>query len=376
VPRTASAAQLVELAQEGALDAGRFREFVGETARAIGAPSGNVLAFQPGTSNVLFAQLVGPNYTDRVLRLYQSEFMHIEPHRKFVNREHMGADTNVLLCHNFISETEAERDPYFQDYLIPETGTRWLAGNLSFDDPVHAIQFGFPRLADQTPFSERARALLERLTPHLRRAVKVSIALSHSKDVEAALADAFGRHWAAIYLLDAAGRIVWMNQAAEDGVPGSTALVVKGGRLRARTSAAGAKLDKAIRDAQGMVVRADAGDFDMPDREGRRIPVSVRPAGPLGAAIGGPAQACVAVMAGGHAPARLTGQRLIKLYRLTPAEARLCLDLAEGLAIEDCARRRDTSPHTARTQLRNVFAKTGTSRQAELVALVWRWAQV
>jgi DNA-binding CsgD family transcriptional regulator len=376
VPRTASAAQLIELAYEGALDAGRFREFVGETARAIGAPSGNVMAFQPGTSNLLFAQLVGPNYTDRALALYQSEFMHIEPHRKFVTREHMGADTGVLLCHDFISEEESERDPYFQDYLIPETGTRWLAGNLSFDDSVHAIQFGFPRLADQTPFSERARTLLERVTPHLRRAVKVSIALSHSKAVEAALADSFGRHWAAIYLLDATGRIVWMNQAAEEGVPGSTALSVKGGRLRARTPAAGAKLEKAIRDAQGMVVRADAGDFDMPDREGRRTPVSVRPAGPLGAAIGGPAQARVAVMAGGHAPARITAQRLIGLYGLTQAEARLCLDLAEDLTIEDCAKRRDTSPHTARTQLKNIFAKTGTRRQAELVALVWRWAQV
>jgi DNA-binding CsgD family transcriptional regulator len=376
VARPASAAQLIELASEGALDAGRFRELVSETARAIGAPSGNVMAFQPGTSNLMFATLVGPNYTEKVLRLYRHEFMHIEPHRKFVTAKHMGADTNVLLCHEFITEDDAAHDPYFQDYLIPETGTRWLAGNLSFDDPVHAIQFGFPRLADQTPFNDGARRLLERLTPHIRRSVKISIALSQSRDVETALADAFGRHWAAIYLLDAAGRIVWMNQAAEDGVPGSTALSVKGGRLRARTPAAMAILDKAIRDAQGIVVRDDAGDFDMPDREGRRIPVSVRPAGPLGAAIGGPAQARVAVLAGGHAPARLTAQRLIALYGLTLAEARLSLDLAEGLTIEECAQRRDTSPHTARTQLKNVFAKTGTRRQAELVALVWRWAQV
>lgn len=376
MPRTASAAQLIELASEGALDGGRFTEFVAETARAIGAPSGNVLAFQAGTTNMMFASMVGPNYSEKVLRLYSQEFMHIEPHRKFAGREYMGKDSNILLCHDFISEEEAANDPFFQDYLIPETGTRWLAGNLSFDDPDYAIQFGFPRFADQTPFDENARRLLERLTPHLRRSVKISIALSRSKQVEAALADAFGRHWAAIYLLDAYGRIVWMNQAAEDGVPSSTALSVKGGRLRARTPAAAARLEKAIRDAQGMIVRPDAGDFDMPDREGRRIPVSIRPAGPLGAAIGGPAQARVAVLAGGHAPARLTAQRLIALYNVTVTEARLCLDLAEGLTIEECARRRDTSPHTARTQLKSIFAKTGTRRQAELVALVWRWAQV
>src|SRR5262245_35301552 len=100
------AAQLIELANEGALDGDRFREFIAETARAIGAPSGNVLAFQPGTSTMLFAAMIGPNYSERVLQLYQSDFMHIEPHRKFVTREHMASDAAILLCHDFISETD------------------------------------------------------------------------------------------------------------------------------------------------------------------------------------------------------------------------------------------------------------------------------
>jgi DNA-binding CsgD family transcriptional regulator len=376
VPAIATPSQLIELAYEGAMSAERFNEFVAETARAVEAPSGNVLAFEPGTSNCMFASLWGPHYTERVLKLYRDEFMVLEPHRKFVNREHLGEDTTTLLCHRFLSDNDVAHDPYFQDYLIPETGTRWLAGNLSFDDPDYAIQFGFARLADQAPFSDAAGQLLERLTPHLRRAVKFSIALTHSKNVTAALGETFGRHWAAIYLVDEAGRVVWMNDVADGASPSFTALSVKHGLLKARSPLANAMLEKAIRDALGFVERDDGGDFDVPDREGRRIPISVRPAGPLGVAIGGTGRARVAVLAGGSTPGRTTAQRLSRIYGLTAAEARLCLDLAEGLDIEDCATRRKTSPHTARTQLKNIFSKTGVRRQAELVALVWRWAQV
>lgn len=376
MPAIATPSQLIELAYEGAMSAVRFNEFVAETARAIEAPSGNVLAFDPGTPNCIFASLWGPSYSERTLRMYQTDFMAMDPHRKLASREYLGADANVLLCHRFLSEADVARDPYLQDFLIPMTGTRWLAGNLSFDDPEYEIQFSFPRMADQPHFDNAAGVLLERLTPHLRRAVKFSIALSQSKDVTAALGETFGRHWAAIYLVDEAGRVVWMNDVADGASPAFTALSVKHGLLKARSPLANAMLEKAIRDALGFVDRKDGGDFDVPDREGRRIPVSVRPAGPLGVAIGGTGRARVAVLAGGSAPGRTTAQRLSRIYGLTAAEARLCLDLAEGLDIEECAARRKTKPHTARTQLKSVFGKTGVRRQAELVALVWRWAQV
>jgi DNA-binding CsgD family transcriptional regulator len=376
VPRPANAAGLIELANEGALSPQRFHEFVGETARAVGAPSGNVQAFKAGTAECLFACLNGPNYSERALRLYQSGYMHIEPHRKFVTRDYMGNSSRVMLCHEFISEAEAANDAYFQEFLIPETGTRWLAGNLSFDDPEHAIQFGFARLADQTPFNEAAGRLLEKLTPHLRHAVKVAIALASTPDISAAFSEAFGRRSASIYLLDRHGRVVWMNEAAEHCARTDAAIGVRGGLLHASDPMDNTRLERAIREAATSPAEAETGDFDIADAMGRRIPVSVRSAGPIAAAIGGLSQARIIVLAGGHAPNRIASDRLIRLYNLTTAEARLCLDMAEGLDVEDCAARRGTRPHTARTQLKSIFAKTGVSRQAELVALVWRWAQV
>jgi DNA-binding CsgD family transcriptional regulator len=53
--------------------------------------------------------------------------------------------------------------------------------------------------------------------------------------------------------------------------------------------------------------------------------------------------------------------------QLTHAEADLARLLAEGLSLEEISRERGVTMNTTRTHLKHVFAKTGTSRQSELV---------
>jgi DNA-binding CsgD family transcriptional regulator len=60
------------------------------------------------------------------------------------------------------------------------------------------------------------------------------------------------------------------------------------------------------------------------------------------------------------------------LHGLTPAEAELVGQLARGRSLEEAARARGVSINTVRSQLKQVFSKTGTSRQGELVQLVFR----
>jgi DNA-binding CsgD family transcriptional regulator len=71
---------------------------------------------------------------------------------------------------------------------------------------------------------------------------------------------------------------------------------------------------------------------------------------------------------------------LRELYRLSDAEARVSWRLANGEALEEIAAAEGASRETVRSQLKRIFAKTGTRRQSELVRLILigpaLWAQV
>ena len=58
------------------------------------------------------------------------------------------------------------------------------------------------------------------------------------------------------------------------------------------------------------------------------------------------------------------------LYGLTNAEAELVQHLMQGNSLESAAEHRGVTMNTARSQLKQVFAKTETNRQGELLRLL------
>lgn len=65
-----------------------------------------------------------------------------------------------------------------------------------------------------------------------------------------------------------------------------------------------------------------------------------------------------------------TARQLIQLFGLSSAEARLARALALGESLEDYARANGLQLPTIKTQLRAIFAKTGTDRQAMLIRVL------
>ncbi len=66
----------------------------------------------------------------------------------------------------------------------------------------------------------------------------------------------------------------------------------------------------------------------------------------------------------------LSQSALSAMFDLTPTEARVARHLASGLRPDEIAEQSGVAPTTIAFHLRNVFAKTGTHRQADLVALL------
>ena len=61
---------------------------------------------------------------------------------------------------------------------------------------------------------------------------------------------------------------------------------------------------------------------------------------------------------------------LRKILPLTPAEAEIVAQLAEGRALNEISQAIGTAEGTIRVHLRNIFAKLGLRRQSDLVRVV------
>jgi len=65
-----------------------------------------------------------------------------------------------------------------------------------------------------------------------------------------------------------------------------------------------------------------------------------------------------------------TADKLETLFSLSRSQAKIVYGLVLGLRLEEAAEEAGVTTSTARTYLKQAFAKTGTSRQSELIKLV------
>lgn len=109
-------------------------------------------------------------------------------------------------------------------------------------------------------------------------------------------------------------------------------------------------------------------DFAMTvTRENSDAPLTILLA-PIGTGIAG--KGAVIFVSDPIEPVELSIDTICRLYTLTPAEGRLALGLTNGSKLDDLATEWGVSMHTVRSQLRQIFRKTDTSRQSELVKLI------
>ena len=238
-----------------------------------------------------------------------------------------------------------------------------------------AMVLAVHRPIDGMPFDLAQFTRLNRLLPHLERAGQMQRLLAAAELHRQATMDVLNRLALGVILLTARGCIAFANHAAERLLQTGEALTARGGRLYIHEPAAASMVQRAVEVACAIHVgRGDeAGGLVQLQRSGRRpLSVLVAPTAPsYPTRLFGDA-AVVVLIVDPEQQRRLPLKRLLKLYRLTAAEARLMQALVEGERIEDYADRAHISITTAKTQLRHLFDKTETNRQSDLISLALR----
>jgi len=304
-------------------------------------------------------------FSAATIRAYD-EYLHaLDPTQKFI----LGRDPG-----NWYHDVEEygrermRRDPFYAEFQRLE-GLQRISSLKLYEQDEAGVYLTLLTLKGAAEPGGEQRQLLARIAPHLARAGRLSERV-HQLELDITRRDLLlDRHDSPIWLVDANARVAYANHAAQRWLCSTACpLWLSAGRLLARDQPA--RLAALIRTAASPVA-SRAGWLQSLHSAAHELLVTPfsgeSHAGNILPATGGQRLALVV------SPRRaFHGQLLADLFHLTHAECRLAEQLAGGASPEQCALVLGNTLHTVRSQLKSLFRKTGTSRQAELVLLLAR----
>ncbi|MGY3603663.1 MULTISPECIES: helix-turn-helix transcriptional regulator [unclassified Bradyrhizobium] len=252
-----------------------------------------------------------------------------------------------------------KRSPYYQEFLRPCGFTDWAGVRIGRGDLVWNLSI--QRTSDQGPFSNAELNWLAGLSNALDSVVQTSVALGLAKG-EAAL-HAFDFSERAAILLDRRGSVVRANDAAGRLI--GEDLQISAGRVVCQDTKATDQLNRAIKTLLWSQETSTTPPVVFPKTSGGKLVIYPMR---LPGSTNSPLSAFHAILVvsdtdAAHAAAMTT---FCDVFNLTAAESRLAVAIASGMDLESFSAERQISKETVRNQLKAIFQKTGTNRQAQL----------
>ena len=308
---------------------------------------------------------------------YVRHYCAIDPRVKILLADEPGA---WMYCHEHLSDEFVSRDPFHQELMLP-IGLRYVAGCKVYEDENTTVVLALFQGVGLPPVSRLQTSRADLLTPHLHRAIRLSISNFIFSAQALVGVEIVNRLRYPVFLLSREGNVVHMNGAARVVMEeGDSLLRMDGSRLSCVDAGAAKRITSALNSLQteGAVTTSIAGRQSGPppsqilslERPGRRplkgFVTSLQPQAVMG--VFGPQRLMMAAFSDPGKSALPDASFLMAAYGLTPAEARVATQVALGKSIKQTAQELQVQPTTVRTQLDNVFRKTGTAKQAEMVA--------
>jgi DNA-binding CsgD family transcriptional regulator len=261
-----------------------------------------------------------------------------------------------------------DASPYYTEGLKP-LGYVDLLSYFLIRTPTHHSTFTMANDEQAGVITPREIELGGLLLPHLRRAITISNVIDVRTIERARMAEALDGLRCGVVLVNGRGAVLHANRAADD-------MLRDGGPLHEVRGVLAAKAPKAareLREAIGQAAREEA----CIGRRGLAIRLSDAEAAPVFAHVlpltGSDFRtrlrpdAAAAVFVGDTPDAGDWACSVAGAFALTPAETRLLAALLGGRRLAEAAGDLGVAQTTARTHLDSIFAKTGVSRQAELM---------
>ena len=263
---------------------------------------------------------------------------------------------------DIMSVEARKRSPYYQEFLASCNLRDYAAVRMGRGELVWGLSI--QRTPAQGAFSRaELQCLAEANT--LDPVVQTSAALGMAKG-EAAL-DAFDFSGRAAILLDRRGRVMRANVAAERLL--GEDLQISSGRVVSRDPRSNEQLTSAIKAMLWSRRASTTRPVVAPKASGGRLVIyPMRLPGLTTSPLS--AFHAILVISDTDAANSAAAETFRNAFDLTAAESRIAAALATGKDLDSFAAERQLSKQTVRNQLKSVFLKTGTNRQAQLAVML------
>lgn len=217
---------------------------------------------------------------------------------------------------------------------------------------------------DRSDFSTQQRDRIVSLLPHFQQAVCLAETVAASQPAEALLRCHLDRWQCGLVVCDTSGEVQWLNQKAKVQLNAGHGLFLRRGVLKATGSQSQQRLAKALQDQSA----SSTPGFLAIQSGNLSWHLAVQGLDLLGP--DGRVNSLLITLTDNNPAGQIPAEALMALFELTSAEAKLTSALVAGTSLEQYALLRGVTVGTARYQLKRVLAKTGSSRQSDLVRRV------
>ncbi len=213
---------------------------------------------------------------------------------------------------------------------------------------------------------------IRRVLPHLRQFVRVRHALVNARALGSSAVALLENTRFGVIQLDLRGRIVALNDHADDLVRNGDGLTVQGGNLYAVSADDNAVLQKLLAGAlPPFGIRAESGSMTVKRPiVGPRLVLHVNPLGGAQLDTRPSDVAALVLVVDPESRSPIDPDLVGAALGLTPAESRVAILLAQGRTVGNIALTTGRSEDTIRWHVKHIFSKLSITRQVELVPLV------
>jgi DNA-binding CsgD family transcriptional regulator/PAS domain-containing protein len=288
--------------------------------------------------------------------------------------EHFQIPSGKAYASRFDRDNPEFRDSrFYREWCVPQKLGYFAGAYLDLDGDL-ALRLTFQGDADRGRYEPELLAQIERLLPHLRRALDINRRVTQLVGHANAFSGVLEQSQNAIVLFDVKGQVVYSNAAARNLA--GEGISLKGAQLRISDADARKQFELALAGCianlkESPAPQMQAGAHVAIARRGA-LPLSLyvspirlqgaSPADPL------PADLVMVQLIDPERQIELDAGHLQEVMALTAAESRVAARLCRGDTATDIAQALSLSPHTVRDHVKHIYSRVGVSKQSEFVA--------